>query len=140
MRVGIAAFFIVASVNLFATEQSQQVDGNVHCIDRFRVPAYPGIAVSARLYGDVDATVQLGPGGVVRDLAVAGKPHPLLANAVFDAIRASTFRRTCIDRSVSLSFHFRIEGKGTDYPTSPVVSFGFPNTFWIVSAPRNVQP
>ena len=92
------------------------------------------------MYGDVDATVQLGPGGVVRNVAVAGKPHPLLANAVVDAIRASTFRGTCADRNISLSFRFRIEGKGTDYPESAVVSFGFPNTFWIVSAPRNVQP
>src|SRR5262249_53018239 len=47
------------------------------------------------------------------------------ANAVLDAIRASTFKLTCEDRNVSLLFHFRIEGKGTDYPTSPVVSFGF---------------
>src|SRR5262249_23782501 len=87
MRVSTAAFFIIVSGNLFATEQSQQQDANVQCVERLRIPAYPGIAVSARLYGDVDATVQVGPGGVVRDAVLAGKPHSLLANAVLDAIR-----------------------------------------------------
>jgi hypothetical protein len=138
MRVSTVAFLVVASVNVYASEESQV--GNVECVERLRVPAYPGIAVAARLSGDVEAIVQLGPGGVVRDVNVAGKPQGLLAKAVFDAISASAFKHTCEDRIVPLLFHFRIEGKGTDYPTSPVVSFGFPNTFWIVSAPRNAQP
>ena len=141
MHLGtVASSLLVTALSVFAAEHGPQQDANAHCAQRLRLPAYPGIAVSARLSGDISATVLIGRAGVVRDVAFGGKPHLLLANAVLDAIRASTFVSTCEERNVTLSFKFLIEGQGTDYPTPPVVSFGFPNTFWIVSAPRNPQP
>lgn len=139
MRIGIAALFLAAN-SVLAAEQGQQQVANTECVQRLRLPAYPVIAVSARLAGDVSARITIGDGGAVRDVGFAGKPHPLLANSVRDAIRESTFVATCKYREVILEFKFVIEGKGTDYPAAPAISFGFPNTFWIVSAPRNIQP
>ncbi len=141
MHVGVAALSItIAAFRVLAAEQGQQEVANVQCIQRLRLPAYPGIAISARLSGYVTVNISIGHAGAVRDVTLAGKSQPLLANSVMDAVRASMFVSTCQDRSVTLLFRFLIEGKGTDYPTAPVISFGFPNTFWIVSAPRHFQP
>src|SRR6476659_1319784 len=140
MHLGKVLVLVFIASGRETAQQSPQQEANVQCLERLRLPAYTGIAVSARLFGDVDTTVHIGRNGAVQDVAFAGKPHPLLANAVLDAIRASVFASSCESRTVVVQFKFRVDGKGTDYPTPPVLSFGFPNTFWIVSAPRNIQP
>jgi hypothetical protein len=52
--------------------------------------------------------------------------HPLLAAAVEKALRASSFRKTCSDKSVRLIFDF-----GFDSDPGKRVSYGYPNQFWI---------
>lgn len=53
-------------------------------------PAYPPIAVSARISGDVTVVVQVRPDGSVADVAVTSGP-PLLIEASRRAARASRF-------------------------------------------------
>lgn len=141
MRLRIAVFLIpVLIFKILAAQEEQKQGGNVQCVQRLRLPAYPAIAVQARISGDVAAKISLGKTGTVEHIAFTGRTHPLLANSVLDAVKASTFTSACQDLDVTLLFKFVIEGKGTDYPTAPVISFGFPNTFWIATPPRNVQP
>jgi hypothetical protein len=141
MRLSIAVFLIpVLTFKILAAHEEPKQDGNVQCVQRLRLPVYPAIAVQARISGDVPVNISLGKTSTVEHIAFMGKSHPLLAKSVLDAVKASTFTSVCQDLDVTLLFRFVIEGKGTDYPTTPVISFGFPNTFWIATPPRNVQP
>ena len=38
-------------------------DAGMSCVDRLRIPTYPALAASARITGDVAATVLLAPNG-----------------------------------------------------------------------------
>jgi hypothetical protein len=72
------------------------------------------------------------------DIKVAG--HSVLAPAVEKALRASTFRKICSGKSVTLVFNFVLGDQFDPDRLSQRVSFGYPNQFWISVPPRVVEP
>ena len=140
MRLGIEVLLVpVWTLSILAAEGSIN-SATRKCIQRLRLPVYPGIAVSARISGDVTANISLGHAGAIERVAFAGKPHSLLANSVLDALKISMYASACADRDVTLVFRFVIEGKGHGLPytagdlvrISEHVLDSFP--------PRSVQP
>jgi len=123
-----------------AADQEQDQSNRAHCLQRLRAPDYPPLAVQARLSGEVTADISLDQAGKVVGVEFVGKPHPLLVRSVGKAVESSTFAPMCEGQKITLLFSFVIDGQGTNYRSTPLVSFGFPNRIWIVSAPlENVR-
>lgn len=74
-------------------------------------PAYPTIALSARVTGDVEVLVHIRPDGGVKSATVTSGTA-LLSGAALEAARSSQFEcRGCIEASTaySLLFSFRLD-------------------------------
>jgi outer membrane biosynthesis protein TonB len=97
------------------------------CIERLQMPRYPPLARQAAIQGSVKATVDLAPDASIQMKLVG---HRLLSQAVETAVRASRFRPGCGGKSVSLIFNFEF-----DSDPAKIVSFGYPNQFWISAQP-----
>ncbi len=120
------AFFCFALVGIAYAQDS---DFNMSCVERLEIPQYPPLAHAAVIQGSLTATATLGSDGVVETKIVG---HPLLTEAVKTAIGASTFRKSCAGKSVTVVFNFVIE---KTYNSNARFSFGFPNQFWISVLP-----
>jgi outer membrane biosynthesis protein TonB len=125
---------IVAAFPAFA-----QTDTNIACIERLDIPAYPPLAKQARISGAVTADVIVAPDGSAQSITSTTesetRPHPILLSSVERSLRTSTFAKTCAGNHVKLVFNFVLsEGM------APIVSFGYPNRFWITAPPMMVQP
>jgi TonB family protein len=99
---------------------------------RWPVPIYPQIAQSARVTGDVEVAIDVGPDGRVAAAKAVNGP-PLLVQAAEDAARQATFEcRGCVEpvSRYSLYVSFRL---GEVVRQAVVVS---PTQGWVtVSAP-----
>ena len=73
-------------------------------------PTYPQIALSARVWGDVDIELGIGQGGNVESAAVVSGP-PLLQQAALDSAKRSQFQCiACTEKVTSyhLIYNFRL--------------------------------
>jgi TonB family protein len=121
-----------------------QAESNVACIERLEAPRYPPLATQARIQGTITVSVFLTTGGKVAKVETEAvskysQAKSLLGTPVWKVIREATFQPDCSGKTVTMVFHFDLEG------TSPVdrkasVSFGYPNIFWIVAEAPLVQP
>ena len=67
-------------------------------------PAYPDLARRMKITGVVKVQVTVAPNGTVKDARLMGG-HPVLANAVMDAVRKWRFE-TGAETKENLEFHF----------------------------------
>ena len=86
-------------------------ESNASCVERLRMPVYPGLANAARISGSVTAIVTLAADGSVRATrmelgAASPTARRLFSKTVERALRASIFRKSCGGKSVRLVFNF----------------------------------
>jgi hypothetical protein len=123
MRLAMFCFALVGIGN------AQDLEFNMSCVERLEMPVYPPLAHAAKVQGSLTTTAILGSNGVVATKIVG---HPLLAEAGKAAIAASTFRKGCAGKPVTIVFNFVID---EDQKTGSRFSFGYPNQFWISVVP-----
>ena len=68
-------------------------------------PAYPDLARRMKIAGNVKVAVTVSPNGTVKDAKVVGG-HPVLANAVLDAVRKWRFEPGPQETTENLQFRF----------------------------------
>jgi hypothetical protein len=121
---------------LALAQSNQGGESNMSCVERLQVPVYPPLARAARIRGSVEASVLISADVSIQTTSGA---HILSPSAVEKAIRASTFRKTCNGKSVTLIFNF-VLGEELDRDRLPQrVSFGYPNRFWISAPPQVIE-
>jgi hypothetical protein len=108
----------------------------------FKCPAYPRIALSARIDGTVTASVRLSPKATVEGITTKVESNfatkgSVLTPSVEAAIRNATFRSACGGTLVRLIFSFEIAGQPSAEPQQ-IVTFEFPNKFRITSQPHTM--
>jgi len=125
-----------------ASAQSNPVaESHASCIERLQMPAYPKLADAARVSGTLTATITLAPDGSIQNTVLEMGPRKsLFSKAVEEALRASTFRRSCAGKSVILIFHFVLATDLDKNSLPQTISFGYPNQFWISVPPQIIQP
>jgi len=132
---------LLISVSLPVTAQTET---NIACVERLEIPSYPRLAGQARIQGLVITNVRLGPDGSVVSITSTsehGKPHPLLLPSVEKSVRSSIFLKTCAGKQVELIFKFLIGGGPvSSLQWIPMVSFVYPNQFWIKAPDIQIQP
>jgi hypothetical protein len=126
MRLALFCFALVGMA------YAQDSESNMSCVERLQMPLYPPLAHSAAIQGSLTATAILGSDGVIETKIVG---HPLLADAGKRAIAASTFRKSCSGKAVTLVYRFLID-ETINPGGPPQISFSYPNQFWISVAPR----
>ena len=146
----VAAFFLTSTVGLWSALAQSEVatESNANCVERLRMPAYPKLADQARIQGSVIANVTIAPDGSIQKTAVdimditslALWRKGIFAPAVEDALRASTFRKSCSGKSVTLVFNFVIDQKLDPNGLPQSVSYEYPNRFIISIPPKIIQP
>jgi hypothetical protein len=127
------ATLILAGTASLWTAFAQDTESNMSCVERLQMPLYPPLAAAARISGSVTATVLVASDGSIQTTFSSGT-HPLLSPAVDYALRASSFRKSCGVKSITLVFNFVLSEY---YPDGRLqgVSFGYPNQFWISVLP-----
>jgi outer membrane biosynthesis protein TonB len=137
----------LALMSLGAAHGQPAVDAesNTHCIERLRMPVYPKLADAARISGTLTATVVLGQGGSVQQVLMdmgnaSATAKQLFPPEVAKAIQASSFRRACGGKSITVVFSFVLGQELDPHGLPQSVSFGYPNRFSISVPPKTVQP
>ena len=125
---------LMACMGVAFAQSNQDTETNMSCVERLKMPLYPPLAAAARIPGTMTVAVVVASNGSIQT-NIAG--HPLLAEAVEKALRASTFRKTCGGKSVRLIFNFVIDEDSNPGPQR--VSFGYPNQFWISVTPQLME-
>lgn len=123
---------LTACLGVAFAQPNQDADSNMSCIERLQMPLYPPLAEKARISGSVTATVAASLDGSIHT-KIAG--HPLLAERADEAVEASTFRKACAGKCVTLTFNFVIDKKQDPSGPPPPVSSSYPNQFWITVPP-----
>jgi hypothetical protein len=108
------------------------------------MPVYPILAVQARISAIVTASVKLSVDGAIRGTDLDFKSavtaaKGVIAPAVEKALRDSSFSRSCGGKTVRVVFNFELAG-AADKISPQVVSFGYPNIFWISVPEMHWQP
>jgi len=86
------------------TEAKAQEEGS-RKVQTKTAPVYPDLARRMKISGVVKVQVVVAPNGSVRDTKVVGG-HPLLANAVVDAVRKWHYETRPKETTESLEFRF----------------------------------
>jgi TonB family protein len=85
--------------NAWAQEESQrQVKSRV-------APSYPELARRMRIGGVVKVRIRIAPAGTVKNAEVTGG-HPVLANAVLDAVKKWRYEASRQETTEDLEFRF----------------------------------
>jgi TonB family protein len=121
-----------------------QTDPNVACIERLEIPRYPALATQARIEGTITVSVLLAQQGSVQQVDTEvessfGQAKSLFGSPVWKAISEAKFLPECSGKTIRLVFHFHLMGTSAGNATQSV-SFGYPNTFWIVAEAPLFQP
>src|SRR5262249_43676716 len=99
------------------------------CVRRLQMPSYPSIAQAAHLSMEVTAAINLTDGNV-RSVAFEGATLPkpqdqnLFLPTIERTIRGSAFEPTCGNKTVRLSYAFRMDAATNDVAGS---WYGYPN-------------
>jgi hypothetical protein len=125
-------------------EQPSQAESNMGCVERLEIPFYPPLATQARIEGTITASVVLSSEGVVQEIRTGveskdGQAKKLFGLPVEQVIRQARFRSGCSGKTIRLVFHFNLTSISPSDPRASI-SFGYPNTFWIVSETPLIQP
>jgi len=112
-----------------------QPETNIACAERLEIPAYPPLAMQARIAGVLTASVRLGADGSIGNISSQFVPEStksiMFVSAVEESLRASVFAKSCAGKPVRLVFNFVIAEPGAS--TQLKFSFAYPNQFWIVA-------
>jgi outer membrane biosynthesis protein TonB len=112
-----------------------QTETNIACVERLEIPAYPPLAMQARIAGVFTASMRIGADGSIGNISSQFVPEStksvMFVSAVEESLRASVFAKSCAGKQVSLVFNFVIAEPGAS--TQLKFSFGYPNQFWIVA-------
>ncbi len=109
------------------------------CVRRLQMPSYPALAQAGRLSMDVTAAITLATEGKVQAVVFEGATDSRPGNqnlflpTIEQTIRASAFEPACAQKTVRISYVFRMNAaEGPDVTAS---WFGYPNRVevWAVS-------
>ena len=89
---------------LRAQEVSAREEGSRKVLSRV-APVYPDLARRMKITGSVKVQLTVAPNGTVKETAVIGG-HPLLANAVIDAVRKWRFETRPQSSTETKEFRF----------------------------------
>lgn len=89
---------------LLAQQESAREEGSRKVLSRV-APVYPDLARRMKISGAVKIQAMVAPNGTVKDTNVVGG-HPLLANAVIDAVRKWRFETRSQATTETLEFRF----------------------------------
>lgn len=109
-RVPLMSLFSIALLTaIFAPtmrgqQESTREDGSRKVQSRV-APAYPDLARRMKIAGTVKVQLTVAPNGAVKDTKVMGG-HPLLANAVIEAVRKWRFEAHSQTTTETLEFRF----------------------------------
>ena len=101
------------------------------CVKRLQMPSYPPLARAAHLSIEVSAALTLTADGKIQSVVFEGATDPrpeneqLFLPTIEQTIRASAFEPACAQKTVRISYVFRM-----DAPEAPDVTaswFGYPN-------------
>jgi len=114
------------------------------CVERLELPRYPDLPRSARLRGDVEATVTLNGDGSVKGVTFAPHRPPNGSLSYFhgdieQALRRSKFSSRCPVPTIVVVFEFRLVGNGVE-DNYRSVAFRYPNRFEIAASEPLVNP
>jgi hypothetical protein len=119
-----------------------QSETNIACVERLEIPAYPILAMQARIAGALTATVLLGSdasvGKISAEWSSTFKKGDMFQSAVEKSLRSSTFASACAGKELKLVFNFVMAESLP--PPETRFSFGYPNKFWITAPHPLVQP
>jgi hypothetical protein len=113
----LAFFLACGQINCSAQSEGATKSTSVNAVPvKMFVPAYPRLAQQARIFGDVDLTLEIGRTGQVESVSVVGGPAMLRQVAIESAHR-SVFR--CLDCdgqriSYFLKYRFQISSLPLD--------------------------
>jgi hypothetical protein len=147
MLISLVPTFIATSflTGLPAVSQTSSGDpSNAYCVERLDIPAYPLLAMQARITGTVTATVHLSARAAAQDVMAVSSPKigrakAILTEPVEAVIREARFRPACGGKIVTLIFRFELIGETENRPSQRLL-FGYPNRFWIVDETPLWQP
>src|SRR5437879_9783451 len=89
----------LAEVSLAQTGTGSTTQENGAVLTKLYPPAYPPIAKTARVTGDVKLQIKVTRDGAVSSVKVVSGP-PLLVQAALDSVRSSTFAcQSCTDET-----------------------------------------
>lgn len=133
-------FTLVISIQLdLAGQDRREPKDEPHdCILRLELPAYPPLAIAARLTGEARVGIVLGQRGAVVTTNIVGV-HDVLKAAIATSMLASRFSSSCSGVRISIQLVFMIGGEPADHPV-PSVAFTPPNRFIISSQPLTAMP
>ena len=95
---------IATGISGFSPIVSAQEDGGRKVQTKI-APVYPELARRMKITGVVKIEVMVAPNGTVKDAKVVGG-HPLLANAVMDAVRKWHYETRPKETTETLQFRF----------------------------------
>ena len=137
MRYCVAALLLTMLKPHSGTAQNPfEPETNIGCVERLQIPAYPAVARQAQLEATITASVLLSPKPTVQQQITTQfksktqRAAALLMPVVEKAIQETSFRSDCTGKTVVLIFDFKVAGQQS-------VSYGYPNKFWIVTAPSS---
>jgi hypothetical protein len=98
----------------------------------FERPGYPRLARVAKIKGVVEIRLKIGPDGRPTDLKYEG--HPLLSQAVREALGRTKLDSACVGTAFDLRYRFEFEGEESYQPMTSV-SFNPPSEFVVTTNP-----
>ena len=137
MRYCLAALLLATLEPRIGTAQNPfEPETNIGCVERLQMPAYPAMARQAQVEATITASVLLSPKPTVKQQVTTQfksktqRAAAILMPTVEKAIQEASFRSDCTGKTVVLIFDFKVAGQQS-------VSYGYPNKFWIVTAPSS---
>lgn len=105
------------------------------CVVRLELPKYPPLARQAGLGGEAVATIRVGRDGRAERVEVRGV-YAILEREIQERMRLSLFSPSCQDKTVNVTFVFRIENVRSGRQDATRTWFEPPNKF-ILSTPMS---
>jgi TonB family protein len=104
-RILVVSVLSVAAIASALTGVGRAEDDGARKVQNKVQPAYPDLARRMKIVGAVKVQVTVAPNGSVKDVRVVGG-HPVLANAVVDAVRRWHFETRPQTTTENLEFRF----------------------------------
>lgn len=128
---------IAILVLLCAASSALKAGDKDMCLCRFVAPRYSAVARTAVIQGVVRVKVDIDSDGIPRSIdALEG--HPLLRASAVDAVKNWRFCSSSEapgNHQVTITFRFKLEGKGTDRWVATEIGFQSPATVDITTSP-----
>lgn len=105
LKRGIAACLLLAGLGMTIGSSAWAQDEGTRKTKTKVSPSYPDLARRMRISGVVKVQVTVAPNGTIRETKLVGG-HPVLANAVIDAVKQWRYEASPQETTENLEFHF----------------------------------